>query len=203
MSEFVELQDREVPPQLIVVREEHIKNYTLKFITFNEGDSIWLFRDGELRGVFSWTGMIQFNEFKQFICYFPDPVDGLLFGQWEPEATATDADYAMVISRIQQSFYSVGKRNRLEGVILQGVLTCTLDDELEEAVLAVDDIPFVTFLSKDGGIKLIATDCSEWEATVEFDHLANDANSGFLPEMAEAVYEHLIMQLPDEGCVIH
>lgn len=70
MSEFVELQDREVPPQLIVVREEHIKNYTLKFITFNEGDSIWLFRDGELRGVFSWTGMIQFNEFKQFICYF-------------------------------------------------------------------------------------------------------------------------------------
>ena len=61
-SEFVELQDREVPPQLIVVREEHIKNYTLKFITFNEGDSIWLFRDGELRGVFSWTGMIQFNE---------------------------------------------------------------------------------------------------------------------------------------------
>lgn len=203
MNEFVEIQDREITPQLIVLREERIKNYTLKYITFNEGDSIWVFRDGNLTGVFSWTGMIQLNDCKQFICYFPDPIDSLLFGQWEPEPIATDADYAMVISTIQRNFNGVGQRNRTEGVILQGVLTCALHHALDEATLLLDDIPVVSFVSREDGIKLIATDTDEWEAEVGFPHLTIESNAQYLPAMAEVVLEHLIMQLPDEGCVIH
>ena len=203
MTEFVELRDREVTEQFIIRNEEHIRNYRITYITHNDMDTIWFFRDGELQGIFSWTGMLTFNEFKQVICYLPVPEPTLLFGQWEPELTATDADYAMVISTLTRNFNQLGAEARKDLAIFQGTTSYEFDDEFESVRVLLDDVPLIDFITSEEGQKLVTVETSSWYASPQFEQFWKEEIAQFLPEMAEAVHDELITLLPSDGDTIH
>lgn len=202
MDDHFVSRDRTVPTQFVITATEIHDNYCIKVGTIQKRESIWVFRDGQLRGEFRQVDMLEAGE-VQVVYLLPTARHPVRFFTWDAEKDSTDADYDMGLLHLVNKASAYDPSSGKPPLLFHGFVGIGLD-ETERVDVMFDNAHFLSFFSPEDGMALIDTGGIEnWQCTPSHDYFMLERVNEVLTAIAMYLEDYLIMLLPEPGETIH
>lgn len=204
MESFFEREGRVNTPLYHIVKEERFRRYTLKTMLYNGMQSLWVFRNDVLQGVLYDQTMMEVNHNRQVVYCYPHSFQGLRYAEWDAEPTATDADYAVALSRLKTRYTKPHPENETDGVMLEGLVRIVVTETLDACAVYVGGVMFIALEGPEPDRPLVATRSSRnWGYVSDHAPLLEEHVSIDIIDVAEYVRDYLISTLPTTDSTLH
>jgi hypothetical protein len=204
MDSFFELERYTAPTPGLVLSEERFRDYVIKWTRYDEHESLWVFREGRLKGSIQWQPMVLLDAPNQIIMRYPSAFDGLMYAQWEPEPDATDRDLSVALSRLSKIYLQAFPEDKHTGVLVYGEARVDLGENLNACVLSVGGVDLALFQATQEDRRLIdLPSIRHCDYYSPFDTLLTDDVQDSMLELGQYVLDYFTVQIPDYGTVIH
>lgn len=205
MNSFFELERYNAPLPGMVFREEQFRNYVIKWTRHDGHDGMWVFCEGKLKGSVQWTDMLTMSNDNnvQILMRYPNAFEGVLFAQWEPSPDATDADFAVALSRLQKMYVEVAPEDKHTGLLIYGPVSLDVGDDLDVCDLYIGRTCLAQFQA-DEGLRLIDINrIGDLAYCTDFETLEADDVQEAMMSLGAGMLNHLATLVPQPGTAIH